>query len=48
MMALPDQRFLTRFSDAGYLPSNAAGRFGLALKLPPQFGQTPWCTSSMH
>jgi len=36
----------TRFVDAGYLASIAAGRIGRAEKLPPQLGQLPRSTVS--
>src|SRR5690606_3043939 len=36
----------TRVVDGGYLRSRAAGRTGRSTRLPPQFGQTPFKTSS--
>jgi len=48
MAAMHDQLFVTRLLDGGYLSSIAAGRIGLVVKSPPQFGQTPWYTFSTH
>jgi hypothetical protein len=40
--------FRTRFVDAGYFASMAAGRIGRREKSPPQFGQTPPSTVSVQ
>lgn len=42
------QFLVTRFFEAGFFCKRDCGRIGRDSKLPPQFGQTPWYTSSTH